>query len=70
LARRYHAIVQSSGNPTRKIAEFTVAARTTRQAKQKVRQYLRSVGLEEAADNDVDATDIGNEVLRELPLIV
>jgi len=45
-------------------------ARTTRQAKQKVRQYLRSVGLEEAADNDVDATDIGNEVLRELPLIV
>jgi len=70
LARRYHAIVQSSGNPARKIAEFTVVARTTRQAKQKVRQYLRSVGLEEAADNDVDATDIGNEVLRELPLIV
>ena len=70
LAHRFHITVQSRASESQKVSQFIVIAVSAGQAKEKVKQHLRDAGHGEDARGKVDAVDVGNAALRDLPVIM
>lgn len=68
LAHRYHATVHLL-EKTDQLGEFLVVAVDESHAKAKVKQYLKALGMAEAARAQVYTVDVGNARMAELDTI-
>ena len=69
LARRFHATVCRLEKETDQLGEFLVVAIDDSEAKAKVKQHLKGLGMAEAARAQIYTVDVGNARMAELDTI-